>query len=290
MHWVASRFNTGPVLSILGCAFVICNAGAPRPVRFAATSLASPRPNKGPSEGRSKDTSGRHATGEELFRPAIVWLAVSDALFAVLYVSFMSLVGGSAAWCAVQNFLWQWAASATWVWTTVMALQAMAVLVRSGRVGMLLARRQHVVTWPLAALSAAPNLWDSNVGDGDGYCDNGSNTPTVVASALLLLVFAANVSVYMWGLWRANTSFNVPFSVLERYSWRTFYLLSIFVVCWMPFVMWNLHLWVHGVSPEPGSALFEVTLSVQALQGFLNSLAYGLFDDEVRDVIVPAHM
>ena len=294
MHWSSSRFNAGPVLSVLGCLYIIRNAGAPRPVRFAANSLRSPlcaprRAKPGAKQGATRGGGGGGEKDEEVFRPAIVWLAVSDLCFALSYITFMSLVGGSQGWCRAQNALWQFWASATWLWTTVMALQAMAVLLRSGRVGTLVARRQHWLTWPLAALSASPNLLDSDV-DPDGFCDNRTNAPTAAATVLLLLVFAANVGVYAGGLWRASgastssssSKMHLPFSVLERYSWRTFYLLAVFILCWLPFVMWNVHLWVHGVSPVPGSTLFEVTLSVQALQGFLNSVAYGVFDDKLR--------
>ena len=69
---------------------------------------AKPGAKQGATRGGSGGGGGEK--DEEVFRPAIVWLAVSDICFALFYISFMSLVGGSQGWCRVQNALWQfWA-------------------------------------------------------------------------------------------------------------------------------------------------------------------------------------
>ena len=45
---------------------------------------------------------------------------------------------------------------------------------------------------------------------------------------------------------------------------------------------WNWYDWFHGSSPGEGTALFDITIVLQPLQGALNAIVYGYFDSEVR--------
>ena len=211
--WTRTNRSIGAWISVLGSLFVIRHT-------------------------LQKRELGGHSERTLRFSPAIRWLAISDMIFEITYVLYLSVLDVPDPWCAVQNFLWQFSATCTWLWTNVIALFTMSVLLRLEDRQRTIVRWQHSV-WVLGAISAAPNIWESRLGDpdpsnGHRYCDDFGKLH-MWSNAFLIISFIVNSHAYVSGLLRASRF--MPFSVLERYAYRMFFFLGIFALCWMPYLV-----------------------------------------------------
>jgi hypothetical protein len=211
------------------------------------------------------------------------WLAVADIIFVLVVSSFLikptRIDPDGHWWCALDNFLFQFSAAATWLWTSVIAFVSVSSLLRSRRGRLFVARYQHCC-WLIAALSAVPEIQSSSVDPSGRYCVDGRDSGHLVRLVLCLACFIFSATVLVWGGVQAQ-KFS-PHVVLRRFWQRVLAYLGIFTLCWASTIPWEIHYLVWEKDPKNSSTLFAATSVLQAMQGMLNALVYGYFNHNIN--------
>ena len=161
------------------------------------------------------------------------------------------------------------------------ALASTAALLRNIRLRQLVAKYMHL-SWIAAAATALPAAWFSVI-DGDGdYCANVNDPTNIMLVVVLVCTCLVNAVTYSCGILRAGTF--APHSVVAKFSRRTAFYLATFVICWLPFLVWQVRV-INDTIIDHDSTIFSMAQVLEPTQGFLNALVYGWYGSELAKFV-----
>ena len=211
----------------------------------------------------------------------LLYMATSSFFFTLALLLYHAVPGVDMAlwWCYAYNYFFQLCANSVWIWTCITALSSMISLLRKRAAYVTLMRWKHLA-WIVAALAALPQGLRGNfVLKTTGSCDNRWAAAHDLNVAVLIACLLLTMLTYLVGVTTAS-SFS-PHSVIDRFRRRTMCFIAIFVACWVPYILWDVHEDASQTAPSTDTSLYRWAMALESLQGLLNALVYAYFDRRV---------
>ena len=206
-------------------------------------------------------------------------LSVGDFWFSIFSITNVALTrfsfGKSWGACTIQGILMEFFASSTWLWSNVIALSHVFSEYRwEKRLKKLYGKTSHL-TWLVAILFTIPALIFRSQAPSHKLCEP-ADTAYVIFTVELTVCFLFNVIAY--AIASCHLQVYAPDSVRTRFSRRTSTYIWIFMGCW--FVPFIVGIWYTFFDAKNLSdSIVNVALVTQSLQGAVNAIVYGMYEN-----------